>query len=199
MIKKLIRISLYFSIILFFALSLNAKEKSNISIGNPEAKIVIKVFSSLTCPHCADFHKKIFYKLEKEFIEKNIVRFEHHGFPLDLAALNAEKILRCIGDPKNRLNILNEIYQKQDRWASGRDINSINSKLSKIAKNYDLNDDKINYCLKNEKLEDQILEDRINANNNYSIKSTPTIFINEEKYDGGHNYEEFKKAIKKLL
>ncbi len=199
MIKKIIRTSVYLSFVLLFVFNLNAKETAKLSVGNPDAKIVVKVFSSLTCPHCADFHKKVFHKLEKEFIETDIVRFEHHGFPLDLAALNAEKILRCLDGSKNRLDILNEIYQKQDSWASGKDINSINIKLGKIAKNYDLNDDKINHCLESEKLEDQILEDRINSNNKYSIKSTPTIFINEKRYDGGHTYEDFKKAIKKLL
>ena len=67
----------------------------NLHLGDSQAKITIKVFSSLTCPHCADFHSAIFDKLKNEFIDKQIVRFEHHSFPLDLAALNAEKILRC--------------------------------------------------------------------------------------------------------
>ena len=180
--------------------NLNAVETdNNIYIGNKKAKIIIKVFSSLTCPHCADFHKKVFVKLKKEFIDSNLVRFEHHSFPLDLAALNAEKILRCTTDKKKRINILDEIYAKQDKWASGNDINTINSKLSKIAKKYNLNDDTIKKCLVNENLEDQILEIRINASKNYSIKSTPTIFINEKKYNGDHNYDLFKKEIEKLL
>tara|TARA_A100001011_G_scaffold366897_1_gene419820 strand:+ start:2490 stop:3089 length:600 start_codon:yes stop_codon:yes gene_type:complete len=199
MIKKIIKKIIYFNLILLFAFNLNAKEHSALSFGSPDAKIVVKVFSSLTCPHCAEFHKKIFNKLEKEFIQKNIVRYEHHSFPLDMAALNAEKVLLCIDKSKNRSNFLNEIYQKQDSWASGRDINSINLKLSKIAKNYHLNNDKINECLTSEKLEDKILKHRINANNKYSIKSTPTILINEKKYEGEHNYKDFKKAINKLL
>ncbi len=94
---------------------------------------------------------------------------------------------------------LDEIYEKQDSWAAGEDINSINSKLTKIARNYDLNDDKISHCLGNENLENQILEGRINGSKKYSIQSTPTIFINEKEYDGEHNYESFRKTIKKFL
>tara|TARA_B100002052_G_C15818595_1_gene569427 strand:- start:756 stop:1355 length:600 start_codon:yes stop_codon:yes gene_type:complete len=199
MIKKIIKTSIYFIIIFFIISNINSKEIHGLKIGNPDAKIIVKVFSSLTCPHCADFHKKIFYKLDKEFIQTNVVRFEHNGFPLDLAALNAEKVLKCLDDPKKKLSFLSEIYEKQNSWTSGQDINSINSKLSKIAKNYDLNDDKINNCLISEKLENEVLENRINASKKYSIQSTPTIFINEEKYEGSHNYEEFRKAIKKLL
>ncbi len=178
----------------------NTTEKDkNINVGNKDAKIIVKVFSSLTCPYCADFHKKIFTSLKKEFIDTNLVRFEHHGFPLDLAALNAEKILRCATGQKKRLALLDEIYEKQEEWALGNDINNINSKLSKIAKKYDLNDVMINSCLVDENLEDQILEIRINASKKYSIQSTPTIFINEKKYNGSHDYDLFKKEIEKLL
>lgn len=188
--------------IIFLSTVFNAYSKENISlitIGNQNAKVTVKVFSSLTCPHCASFHKEIYNKLKTEFVDKNIVRFEHHSFPLDMAALNAEKILRCTNDPKKRLDFLDKIYEKQDKWASGSDINSINSKLIKIAKNYDLNDDKINNCLNDEKLEDQILNARIDGNKKYSIESTPTILINEKKYKGKHDYKTFKKEIEKLL
>ena len=179
---------------------LNASEnKSLISIGSDEAKVTVKVFSSLTCPHCANFHSKIFNKLKKEFIDTNNVRFEHHGFPLDLAALNAEKVLRCVENKEKRLDLLSKLYEKQDSWASGSDINNINTKLIKIANDYNLNDDKSSNCLNSEKLEDEILEEKINGNKKYSIKSTPTVFINEKKYEGEHNYNDFKKAIKKFL
>ena len=206
-IKNKIRIRyINYFIICFFIFSSFMKVESfaieadnDIYIGNKDAKIIVKVFSSLTCPYCADFHEKIFIKLKKEFIDSDLVRFEHHSFPLDLAALNAEKILRCNTDHKKRIALLDEIYAKQEEWASGNDINNINSKLSKIAKKYDLNDDKIKNCLVNEKLEDEILEIRINANKKYSIQSTPTIFINEKKYNGNHNYNLFKKEIEKLL
>ena len=187
-------------ILLFNNSHVNGSENKNlISIGSNDAKVTVKVFSSLTCPHCANFHSKIFKKLKKEFIDTNNVKFEHHGFPLDLAALNAEKVLRCVEDKEKRLNFLSKLYEKQESWASGSDINSINSKLIKIANDYNLNDDKSNSCLNNEKLEDKILEERINGDKKYSIESTPTVFINEKKYEGKHNYEDFKRAIKKFL
>ena len=179
--------------------SFSSENTGLISLGDKNAKITIKVFSSLTCPHCANFHKKIFKKLEKDFISKKIVRFEHHGFPLDLAALNAEKVLNCFKNEQKKLNFLNEIYEKQEVWASGSDINSINSNLVKIGKNHGLNNDTISNCLSDENLENEILNERIMSNKKYSIESTPTILVNEKKYEGKHNYEDFKKVIKKLL
>ena len=201
MLKNIRPIFIFFVIkILFIGGSVHSTENSTlISLGNKNAKVTIKVFSSLTCPHCAHFHGKIFKELKKEFIDTNIVRFEHHGFPLDLAALNAEKIIGCINKTETRLKYLNEVYEKQSIWAVGSDINKINSNLIKIAKNYDLNDDKVMSCLNDEKLEEEILSNRINTHKKYSIESTPTIFINEKKYEGNHEYKNFKKAIEKFL
>ena len=54
-------------------------------------------------------------------------------------------------------------------------------------------------CLKNEKVQDEILNQRIEAQKKYKIESTPTIFINEKKYNGKVNYKEFKKALENKL
>ena len=187
--------------VIFFILltfSVNAESKV-LEIGNPDAKITVKVFSSLTCPHCASFHKNIFEDLKKEYIDKDLVKFEHHSFPLDLAALNAEIIIRCLQDNNKKFQLLGEIYKKQNQWAVGSDINPINESIKKIGSDSGLNNDKMDSCLKNENTQDQILNERIEAQKKYKIQSTPTIYINEKKYEGKHEYKQFKKAIEKLL
>ncbi len=191
---------IFFIIILstFSFFSLKAESK-NLSIGDSKAKVTVKVFSSLTCPHCASFHKEVFENLKVDFINDGLVRFEHHGFPLDLAALNAEIIVRCHIETNKSFKLLEEIYKKQSKWAVGSDIIPINESLKKIGLSNGLKDKKMDKCLKNENTQDQILNERIEAQKKYKIQSTPTIIINEKKYNGGHNYKEFKKAIEKLL
>ena len=187
--------------VIFFILltfSVNAESKV-LEIGNPDAKITVKVFSSLTCPHCASFHKNIFEDLKKEYIDKDLVKFEHHSFPLDLAALNAEIIIRCLQDTNKKFQLLGEIYKKQNQWAVGSDINVINESIKKIGLDSGLSNTKMDSCLKNESVQDQILNQRIEAQKKYEIQSTPTIFINEKKYKGEHKYKAFKKTIEKLL
>jgi len=184
--------------LIFFMLSAEAESKI-LSIGNPEAKVTIKVFSSLTCPHCASFHKNIYEVLKVEYIDKGFVKFEHHAFPLDLAALNAEIIVRCQSNNEKRFELLTEIYKKQTTWAVGSDINKINELIKKIGLNFDLNNEIMNECLKNDKTQDEILEQRIEAQKKYKIESTPTVFINEKKYSGKIDYKQFKKAIEKKL
>ena len=102
--REIIKI-LYTSGFLFLiALSLEAKAKI-LSLGNSDAKVTVKVFSSLTCPHCANFHITVFDKLKKDYIDQGLVKFEHHAFPLDLAALNAEVIVRCASSDEKKFQL----------------------------------------------------------------------------------------------
>ena len=188
-----------YTIIIFFFLTLPVSSKNIMQIGDTNAKITVKVFSSLTCPHCANFHEKIFKNLKKDFIDKNLVKFEHHGFPLDLAALNAELIVRCHNDSNKNFQLLGEIYKKQNNWAVGSDINIINESIKNIGFDSGLSKKNMENCLKDEELQEQILNERIEAQKRYKIDSTPTIYINEKKYDEKNEYEKFKKAIEKLL
>ena len=184
--------------ILIFIFSAQAERKILI-IGSPDAKVTIKVFSSLTCPHCATFHTSIFNKLKKEYIDEGLVRFEHHAFPLDLAALNAEVVVRCQTNNEKKFKLLEEIYNKQTFWAVGSDINKINDLIKKVGLDFDLTEEKMNACLENSNVQDEILNERIEAQKKYKIESTPTIFVNEKKYSGKVDYKKFKKIIEKNL
>jgi protein-disulfide isomerase len=185
-------------LVLFLFFTVQAESK-NLSIGSPDAKIAIKVFSSLTCPHCANFHEIIFDKLKDEYIDKGLVRFEHHAFPLDLAALNAEIILSCQTNNDTRFKLLGEIYKKQKSCAICSDINKINNLIKKIGLDFDLTENKMDECLKNSDAQDEILNQRIEAQKRYKIDATPTIFINEKKYSSKVDYKSFKKFIEKNL
>ena len=189
-----------FKILFLFFVSFSFEANSKVvSIGDLDSKVIIKVFSSLTCPACANFHSEIFYGLKRDFIEKGLVRFEHHPFPLDLAALNAEIILRCQINNDKRFELLTKIYEKQRIWAVGSDINKINNSIKKIGSEVNLENEKMNNCLKDEKTQDEILNQRIDAQKKYKIDSTPTIFINEKKYTGKVKYKEFKRTLEKNL
>ena len=184
--------------LLLFVFSSKAESKT-LSIGEESAKVTIKVFSSLTCPHCANFHIEIFDNLKKDFIDKGLVKFEHHAFPLDLAALNAEIIVRCHTDNEKKFKLLEKMYTKQKLWAVGTDINKINNLIKKIGAEINLTEKKMNECLNNDKAQDDILNQRIEAQKKYKIESTPTIFINEKKYFGKIEYSKLKKEVEKNL
>ena len=196
--KEIVKI-FYKTLFLFLVIfSVNVYGKI-LSSGNINAKVTVKVFSSLTCPACANFHSEIYYDLKKDFIDAGLVKFEHHPFPLDLAALNAEIILRCGNKDEKKFELLGIIYKKQNLWAVGSDINRINESIKKIGSEFNMKDEKMNNCLKSDKSQDEILNQRIEAQKKYKIQSTPTIFINGKEYSGKVNYKQFKKAIEKNL
>ena len=98
-------------------------------------------------------------------------------------------------DNIGRFQLLGEIYKKQSQWAVGSDINIINESLKKIGLKNGLSQEKMDKCLLNENYQDQILNERIDAQKKYKFESTPKVYINEKKYDGKHEYSSFKKAI----
>ena len=173
-------------------------DKSIVAIGSYDAIVKIKIFSSLTCPHCANFHIKVVPKIIKEYVESGKAQLIFIDFPLDLAAFNASKLLHCI-DQKKQISFLDIVYDTQSNWANGSNIEDINNNLKKIAKNLGISPEQFDKCLIDEDISDKILNNRIEANQKYSISSTPTIVINEKKLEGSASFKNIKKKIEKII
>ena len=191
---------IFFYFILFikcYSDNLNTND-SLIVLGLDEAKIKIKVFSSLTCPHCANFHIKVVPKIKKEYIDTGKAQLIFIDFPLDQVAFNASKILHCL-DQNKQIAFLDIIYETQAKWTNGSNVNEINKNLKKIVKNLGISPTRFDKCLIDEVISDKILNGRINANHKYSINSTPTIVINEKKLEGSVSFKNIKKKIEKLI
>ena len=170
----------------------------SIVLGTDNAPVKIKIFSSLTCPHCANFHIKIVSKIKKKYVESGKVQLIFIDFPLDQAALNASKLLHCL-DQKKQISFLDTIYENQNEWTAGSNINEINNKLSKIVKILGISPTRFDKCLNDEAIEDKILNGRINGHQKYNINSTPTIIINEKKFEGSASFKNIEKKIEKLI
>ena len=191
------KIILLFSITFFyFGFALADKKIKPIYEGNIDAKVDIIVYESLTCGHCADFHKDIYPKLKKEYIDTGLAKIEFRHFPLDIAAFNASKITQCKKDQS--LEILNTLYSNQEKWFKGNTIEEINTNLTKLIKEKKFN---INFekCINNKKIEDFVLNDRIEGVKKYNINATPTIIINDKKFEKSLNYKNLKETLEKLI
>jgi len=167
-------------------------------LGADNAPVKIKVFSSLTCPHCANFHIKIVPKIKKNYVESGKVQLIFIDFPLDQAAFNASKLLHCV-DQKKQITFLDTVYENQDEWTAGSNINEINNNLKKIVQILGINSTQFDKCLNDEVISDKILNGRIDGHQKYSINSTPTIIINEKKLEGPVSFKNIKKKIEKLI
>jgi protein-disulfide isomerase len=182
---------------LFLNWTINVSAEINrIISGNKDAKITIIAYESLTCSHCADFHKDIYPQLKKEYIDTGLVKIEFRHFPLDVAAFNASKISQCKQD--QGLDILESLYSDQQAWIKGSSVEEINENLKKFIyqKGFDLDFDK---CVINKEIEDFVLNDRIEGAKNFGVNATPTIIINDKKFDKSLNYKNLKKFLEKMI
>ena len=164
--------------------------------GSPDAKIVILAFESLTCSHCANFHKDIYPELKQNFIDKGFVKLEFRNFPLDLAAFNAAKVAQCKVNKGEE--ILHFLYKNQNEWVKGNSIEDLNKNLEKILASQNFGVD-YNKCINDKKIEDFVLEDRIEGVKKYNVSATPTIIINGEKFEKPLTYKNLEKTLEKLL
>ena len=191
--KKILLISIFF---LISALSAQANEIKRIFVGNESAKISIIAFESLTCSYCAKFHQDVYPLLKKEFLDTGLAKIEFRHFPLDIAAFNASKVAQCTND--GNLEILESLYANQQKWVKGSSIEEANINLQKFLSKEGFNID-FESCINNKQIEDFVLNDRIDGAKNFKVNATPTIIINNEKFEKSLNYKNLKKTLEKLI
>ena len=184
-------------LIIFFGSTqnINAEVKRIIS-GNKNAKISILAYESLTCSHCADFHIDVYPQLKKEYIDTGLANIEFRHFPLDMAALNASKIAQCNQDQS--LEILGILYSNQQSWVKGNTVEEINKNLKKFIEGKGFKID-FKKCINDKEIEDFVLNDRVEGAKNFKINATPTIIINNKKFEKTLNYKNLKKTLEKLI
>ena len=187
-----------FLFLFLFLGSLNnvSAEPVRIVSGDEKAKITIIAYESLTCSHCASFHKDVYPQLKKEYIDTGLVKIEFRHFPLDVAAFNASKISQC--NQNESLRILESLYSNQQSWIKGSTVEEVNDNLKKFLKSKGFNLD-FDKCINNKEIEDFVLNDRIEGTKNFKVNATPTIIINNEKFKKTLNYKNLKKTLEKLI
>jgi len=177
------------------AIEISGKIK-RISVGNIDAKIVIIAYESLTCSHCADFHKDVYPQLKKKYLDTGIAKIEFRHFPLDVAAFNASKVSQCKSDKS--LEILESLYSNQQGWIKGNTAEEINNNLKKFLEKEGFQID-FEKCINDKEIEDFVLNDRIEGTKKFKVNATPTIIINDKKFEKTLNYKNLKKSLEKLI
>ncbi len=164
------------------------------AFGNPQAAVTIIEYSSMTCGHCAKFHKTVLPKLKEKYIDTGKVRYIIREFPLDDLARGAFMLARCAG-PVRYLSFVDTLYAKQEEWAFTSDPLS---KLRELSKQAGFTEERFNQCLRDQNLLDGI--NRVQERGEtFGVRSTPTFFINGQMLRGANSVEAFEKIIDPLL
>ena len=188
--------SVFFITVICFLNNVSAGEINRIEVGNKDAKITIIAYESLTCSHCADFHKNVYPQLKKNFIDTGLVKIEFRHFPLDIIAFNASKIAQCKNDGGSE--ILEILYANQQKWVKGNNAGEANDNLKKFIEEQGINID-FKRCITDKRIEDFVLNDRIEGSKEFKVNATPTIIINNEKFEKSLNYKNLKKSLEKMI
>ena len=190
------KILVFVAIFLCTISNISAEGIKRITVGNVDAKITIIAFESLTCSHCANFHKNVYPQLKKEYLDTGLAKIEFRHFPLDIAAFNASKVSQCKNDGDS--SMLNSLFANQQKWVKGSSAEEANENLQKFleSEGFDVDFEK---CIENKDIEDFVLNDRIDAVRKYKVNATPTIIINDKKFEKSLNYKNLKKALEKLI
>ena len=163
-------------------------------LGKADAPVTIIEYASMTCPHCATFHKATYPELKKKYIETGKVRFIFREFPLDELAVAASMLARCAGGEK-AMALIDVLFASQEKWAVRQPL----PVLTQIAKQAGFTQESFEKCMGDQKLYNDILAMRERGSKDYKVKSTPTLFVNGKVQKGGATIEQLDKIIEPLL
>ncbi|WP_374443502.1 DsbA family protein, partial [Stella sp.] len=163
-------------------------------IGKPDAPVTIYEFASLTCVHCAAFHKDTLPKLKENWLDTGKAKLVFRDFPLDGLALRAAMMARCL-PPERYFPVVDILFKNQDNWSRARDPLAA---LSGIGRLSGLSQDAFDACMKNEELQKAVLARAFEGQQQYRIEATPSFVIQGELFRGAASYEELDRVLKKV-
>jgi protein-disulfide isomerase len=165
----------------------------DVTLGPADAPVTIIEYASMSCGHCADFHKTVYPKIKAEYIDTNKVRYIFREFPLDIKAAAGAMLARCVGkdDPKKYHAIIDILFATQNEWV----MKDTSKELLRVAKQTGMSDEAFNACLSNQSMLDALKQGQDQAHEKFKVDSTPTFFVNGSKLKGGATFEDFKKLI----
>ena len=168
----------------------------DIAIGSPKAPVTIIEYASMSCVHCAAFGQNVFPMLRSRYIDTGKVRFVFREFPIDAAAAASSILARCISkdDPEKYLTVIETVFKLQDRLMA-----QPKETLYFIGKLNGLSEQEVETCESDRAMIEKLGADQRFAFNTLKVDSTPTFFVNGQKYKGSMSFEELDAIIKPLV
>ena len=168
---------------------------ADFSVGSADAKVTIVEYASMTCPHCAKFHKEVYPGLKSKYIDTGKVRFIFRDFPLNPRAFGGSMLARCVGGDKG-LALLETLFDKQADWAFVEA--NPQQALFDVVKQAGFTQESFEKCLTDQKLFEQLTAMQRRAADVHKVASTPTFFVNGKRVVGP-TLEDFDKLIEPML
>ena len=164
-----------FIVCLFFSVQVMAFSPNDLRAFGKESPVQFYLFTSLTCPHCSDFHKKILPTIKKEYVDTGKAQLIVVDMINGKEGLLTTQALRCLtGGDAERCE--NELYQKQSKWTNG-DLSDVNRTVTRLAAKQGMTQQLFDLCTTDEELQKNIIEQQVNLARLYGITVTPTLVM----------------------
>jgi protein-disulfide isomerase len=164
------------------------------ALGQADAPVTVIEYSSLSCPHCAAFHKKVLPVLKSRYIDTGKVRFIVREFPSNEAGFAGAVVARCL-DPSRFFSFTELLFARQDDWAFKKDVIT---PLKLFAKQAGLPESQFNKCIDDEELQKKVLAVR-DQGARMGVNGTPAIFVNQKQIRGAPVLETLEQAIRPYI
>lgn len=161
-------------------------------IGDPDAPLHMAEYFSLSCSHCANFHKGTFQQIKQDWIDTGRMRFEFRDFPLQGPAIFAHALARAVPEDAYA-GMIDVLLTQQKQWAGSDDPVS---ELSKIARIAGIGKDRFIEIIENRPLLEGIVAIAQEGYSTWGVNSTPSFVINDQNIVRGDvGYEKFLDAL----
>ncbi len=164
------------------------------ALGKADAPVTIVEYASMTCPHCATFHEKTLPELKTKYIDTGKVRMIFREFPFDPRAEAGFMLARCAKD--NYFPMIEVLFKQQQNWAA---VQNAKDALLQIAKLAGFSQESFEACLTDQKLLEDVRAVRERGAKDFGVDSTPTFFIDGNRYPGALSIAELSAIIDPLL
>lgn len=162
--------------------------------GSPDAPIVLIEYASLTCPHCAAFHREG-YPLLKPFIEAGQLAYVHRDFPLDGVAYRAALAARCL-QGEAYFAAIEALYENQRDWRGGGSEDELAVEISSLTGQ---SVEEYKACVGDQTNQQTIIERYNTAVEDLGVDGTPRIFINGDPFTPRGGWTEIEAEIERRV
>ena len=187
-------------------------------MGNPNAKVKLVEFGSMTCPHCAEFEHAGGKALIDNYVKKGLVSWEFRNYIRDPFDMTATLLARCGGEA-SFFGLTRNLFADQRDWV-GKIQQADPAKLQALqgaapAQQFSTIADlgglkqyasmrgvpraKADQCLGNQAEIDQLVQMTSDAVSTYNIPGTPSFLINGKLVENTAGWDLLEPKIKEAL
>jgi protein-disulfide isomerase len=126
-------------------------DAADMTIGDPNAKVHVIEYASVTCPHCREFHEVVWPQLKANYIDTGKIKFTFREMPTppQEVAVAGFQVARCAakGDGQKYLDVVGMLFDQQPQVYEALQKGTVRQQLLLIAQSAGVSEAEFNTCV----------------------------------------------------